>query len=595
MKNLRILVILLAFLASFLIRSTVSAGVNDFEILSFNADYYLSKRDDSSSSLKVVETITAQFPNFNQNHGILRAIPMRYQDHTVSLEIESVKNQTGGWTYSTYTESDNLVLKIGDADKFVQGEQTYIITYTLANVINFQESGEEFYWDVNGDQWPQLFRAVTANIHVPSELVKQLKADRRCLRGLFGSTGEDCTILSSESSTETVISTSATDLNPYETLTFVIGFNKGTFVQGPEVAAERLKNKLMIIGVTSAIATPPLLTGVFIFRNWKKYGKDPKGRGVIIPEYQPPKGFNALMSGYILQETLENKAASALIVELATKHYLHIYEIKEKKIIRTETDYELELVKNPNDLSQAEQDVLKAFFGDELKVGKRVGLKSLKNKLHEEITKVGGHLSENLSQGGYFLENPKKVRNRYIIIGVALLVIGFALSFVLVGIGLVVSGLLLLAFSKAMPARTEKGVQIRDYLLGLRDYIKLAEQDRIKFLQSPEGAEKIAATGINPGDPKQKVKLFEKLLPYAMLFGLEKDWAKQFEGLYNQPPDWYSGNWNTFNTVYLASSLGGFSTASAASFTSPSSSSSSGFGGGGFSGGGGGGGGGGGW
>jgi uncharacterized membrane protein YgcG len=89
--------------------------------------------------------------------------------------------------------------------------------------------------------------------------------------------------------------------------------------------------------------------------------------------------------------------------------------------------------------------------------------------------------------------------------------------------------------------------------------------------------------------------LFESLLPYAMLFSLEKDWAKQFQDVYTQPPDWYNGNWAAFNAGYLVSSISNFNSVSAVTFTSPSSSGSSGFGGGGFSGGGGGGGGGGGW
>ena len=83
---------------------------------------------------------------------------------------------------------------------------------------------------------------------------------------------------------------------------------------------------------------------------------------------------------------------------------------------------------------------------------------------------------------------------------------------------------------------------------------------------------------------KAKIKLFEDLLPYAMLFGLEESWAKEFENIYKEPPNWYQGNRGTFNTVYLANSIGGFSSASASSFSPPSSSSSSGFsGGGGFS------------
>jgi uncharacterized membrane protein len=147
-----------------------------------------------------------------------------------------------------------------------------------------------------------------------------------------------------------------------------------------------------------------------------------------------------------------------------------------------------------------------------------------------------------------------------------------------------------------MPARTEAGVRAHDDLLGLKDYIKLAEADRLKFLQSPQGAEKITdKDAFNPNNPAQKVKLFEKLLPYAMLFGLEKDWAKQFNDIYTTPPDWYQGgSWSAFNAGYLAGSLSDFNSASMQSFSSPSSSSGSGFSGG-AAGGGGGGGGGGGW
>ena len=72
-----------------------------------------------------------------------------------------------------------------------------------------------------------------------------------------------------------------------------------------------------------------------------------------------------------------------------------------------------------------------------------------------------------------------------------------------------------------------------------------------------------------------------------MLFGIEKEWAKQFASLYDQQPDWYSGT-GTFNAVYFASAMHTIDTTMTQSFTPPSSSGSG-------AGGGGGGGGGGGW
>jgi hypothetical protein len=41
------------------------AGVNDFTFKEFVGDYYLSKDTDGRSRLKVVETFTAEFPDFD--------------------------------------------------------------------------------------------------------------------------------------------------------------------------------------------------------------------------------------------------------------------------------------------------------------------------------------------------------------------------------------------------------------------------------------------------------------------------------------------------------------------------------------------------
>jgi uncharacterized membrane protein YgcG len=335
-----------------------------------------------------------------------------------------------------------------------------------------------------------------------------------------------------------------------------------------------------------------------MYRRWSKFGRDPKGRGVIIPEYQPPKGLNALSSDYVFREALNNKAITALLIELAIRGYVNIYEVKQKKRLQKDTlTYNLELKKSPAGLKDEEVKVLNMYF-NKMEVGETVDLTLLKNKLSSDVGTLKRMLGKNLLAAGYFRNDPNKAASSYYLAG-GLLALGgfFFLMFIYppLGAGVGLAGLVFLVFARYMPCRSELGVQVHDHMLGLRDYIKLAEADRLKFLQSPEGAEKIEEAGLKPGDPKFRVKLFESLLPYAMLFSLEKDWAKQFEDVYKQPPDWYSGNWNTFNAFYLANSIGGFNNVSAVTFTSPSSSGSSGFGGGGFSGGGGGGGGGGGW
>lgn len=148
---------------------------------------------------------------------------------------------------------------------------------------------------------------------------------------------------------------------------------------------------------------------------------------------------------------------------------------------------------------------------------------------------------------------------------------------------------------------TEAGIKLVKYLEGLELYINMAEADRLKFLQSVEGAD-TSNTGI--------VKLYEKLLPWASLFGAEESWAKELAKYYEVGNVEETMNSDVLNGIIVANIAHDLNRtiSSSISYTEPRSSSwtsggsggswsssSSGSSGGGFSGGGGGGGGGGGW
>lgn len=565
-------------------KSQVSAGTEDFVINSFITDFYINKDSNNTSTLDVREQITVQFPDFDQNHGIYRSIPNRYQKHTTSLEINSVTDQFGyKYEYSKSNKKDFTILKIGDADKYVRGKNIYIIKYSLKNVINFQDL-DEFYWDVNGADWKQPINQVKARLHVPTSLASNLSEKMSCYAGNQGSKLQNCEITTDTSDTETIITTTAVNLKPKETLTIVSGFSSNTFVLGPEVAADERKQRLLSILLWPAIVIPSLLSLIVMYPKWLKKGRDPKGRGVIIPEYVAPKNLNLLQSSYILNEKISPQAFSAELINLAVLGYLKISEIEKGKFFKSK-DYEIEIVKDTSTLSTDQRDLLSGLFSGSLEIGTKTNITSSSSDLSNVITKINDNISSNLGAQGYFVGNPKKVKEANIIIVVALIGIGigFFWIFIPLAVGLILAGIIVQIFSYLMSARTRLGVEQRDYLLGLKEYIKLAEADRINYLQSPQGVEK---TPIDSNDPKQQIKLFESLLPFAMIFKLEKQWAEQFKDLYTQPPTWYSGNFSTFNTATLADSIGSFNDINSAS---------SGFSGGGSAGGGGGGGGGGGW
>lgn len=589
MKSIILAVLTLVVMLS--VAPSVSAqNVDDFRIKSFKADYSLQRNGENEAELSVREEIVAEFPFYDQNHGILRALPNSYKNRSLRLDINRVRDQHGkDIPFSTSKQNDNTVLKIGEADKYVQGEKTYVISYTMRDVITYYDDHDEFYWNVNGTQWRQPFGYIEVRVHMNETLRNSLSKPTKCFTGYQGSTASNCNIATENNGSVVIIS--AADLAAGQNLSFVMGFKKGTFAPYTPTAWERA----LPFVKASPVILLPLLATVWVVNKWRKTGKDPKGKGVIVPQYVPLKGFNILRTEGLIEESVRQTAITAAIIELATARYLTIHEAPSEKK-RAKPEYSLELIKLPHGLLPEQVKLTNALFGTSPHVGQIVHLKDLKNKLHSDYAAITKDVMKTLQTDGYFANNPLNAGGGLLAFGILLAVLAVFIlstgSAIWFAFGLGISGVVMLFASRTMPARTQAGVDARDYLLGLKDYIQLAEKDRITYLQSPEGVRQF-------GDPTKhttQVKLFETLLPYAMLFGLEKQWAEQFKDLYTQPPDWYQGNISAFHHGYLATSLGSFGSATTTTFTAPSSSGSSGYsGGGGFSGGGGGGGGGGGW
>lgn len=597
---MRKLFVFLAVVAAAMIllpSSVAAADTENFTITNFSTDYHVSKNSDGVGQASITETITAQFPDFNQNHGLRRAIPEVYKKNSLGLKINSVKNQEGQTlTYTTKSQNNNLVLFIGDPDSFVHGSQTYVIKYDVSNIITFYNDHDEWFWDINGNQWGQIVQNVFATVTFDNSIADNLLPAKKCFTGSNDSNQSSCYITEQANGSEAeVMAGSKRMLNPNETMTLVLGFKPGTFSKPPV-------NTLAAIGQILTLVVSvllPIIVLIVVFNKWRQSGRDPKGKGIIVPQYKPQEGLNLLVSDVILNEQMRPLAISATILDLCIKGYLKVYEIKKKKLFKKSSEYELELTRLPTDLSAEEQKLVSILF-TKLVVGSKINISEQENKLFTGVAVLQSLSEQAATKQGFYTKKPTEAKKQFIIIGIILLGFAFVLFMYFsklptVIIPLIVAlgfcGVILFVFSRIMPARTVEGVQAKEYLLGLKDYMKLAEADRIKTLQSPQGAEKMPAINVN--DKAQLIKLYEKLLPYAILFGIEKDWSKQIAPLYSQPPDWYSGS-STFNSAMFVGAVSNISTASASSFSAPSSSGLSGFAGGG-AGGGGGGGGGGGW
>lgn len=522
------------------------------------------------ATINVREQILYDFDN-EQRHGIYREIPYKYKARggNYTLDISDIEVTVGDGAddvpYQISHEGEYLIVKIGDPDSYVTGANTYTINYKVAGAINFFESHDELYWNVTGNGWVVPMQNILASIKVPAGAGRD-NLRLACFAGEAGSTASCNDQFYAEDNVSFGEALFTQDsLRPGEGLTIVVGVPKGI------IMAPTWLDKAIKMARDNWITVLPFITLGVLYYIWRKYGRDPKGRGAIPAEYDPPEGLSPSQAGTILDERANQADLTADIIHMAVNGYLKIRRIEEKKLLGRKIDYELIKLKEADRLLTApEQELYKSLFGENKE---RVKVSDLKNKFYKDWEKVKKVTYESVVELGYFPRNPNTVRAIYILIGI---VLGGGVSFLsasLLGpIGVasaIISGLIIVMFGFLMPVKTIKGVLTREYILGLKRYISIAEKERIKFHNAPE----------------KSPELFDKLLPFAMMLGVEREWARQFADIYKQSPSWYEGPAGThFNAAILASSLGDFSTTAQSTLTSRPSSASG--GGSGFSGGG---------
>ena len=174
---------------------TANAGVNDFDFSDFVGDYYLSKDAEGVSHLKVVESVTAVFPDFPQNKGICRQIPFTNQNGKnltlASLTRSNLKLTRNGEPepiYSIEKGTSHYNVCTG-TEEYVMGEQTYVFEYEFERVVTEFEGYQELYWDTNGNGASQRFGTVTARLHFEDESVWTGKS--WCYVGKYGESGQN--------------------------------------------------------------------------------------------------------------------------------------------------------------------------------------------------------------------------------------------------------------------------------------------------------------------------------------------------------------------------------------------------------------------
>ncbi len=512
------------------------------------------------ASVSFVETIDYNFGS-ESRHGIFRTIPTtktNADNKKFSLEITDISTED---PFTTSRIGDEISVKIGDPDRTITGTHRYTIRYTVSGALTYFPDHDELYWNMFGTQWEVPVITGDARIKLPDGAAE---AQVKCYTGPAGSTDQYCAAGFANG-----IATFGLTLpqNAYSGMTAVVGFPKGlvAVVEPKEVVPFQMTTagKIALILLAVAAFGWYIVAPFFIFRNWLKYGRDPKPpMGVVSAWFSPPKNgklrdLTPLETGALADETVDMRDIYGTIIDLARRGYIKIVERAKDKFSFTKTKE----WKGDASLQPFEQELLTGLIGE-------------KQTVHFEdadllttVKKVSDLVYTSLVADGFFPKNPQSIRNKYYVIA--------ALAFVTMNLPLAIVAAV---FGRHMPRKTLPGAQAAAVASSLKNF--LGSQEKHLTFQA------------------KNQMFFEKLLPYAVAFGVEGEWAKRFADIPMTQPDWYQTRGTTFNSMVFVKSI---STSYGRGFTaSASHQSSTGFhsgfsSGGGSSGGGGGGGGGGSW
>ena len=596
----------------------ISKAANGYTIKAYDVKMVVNE----DNSFDITETITTDFTQ--AKHGIYRKIPTKNTvnrvDGTSSKNRAKITNIKVNEKFSTSTENGYKVIKIGDANKTLTGEHTYVISYTYDIGKDKLKDADELYYNLVGTEWDTTINYLTFTIQMPKKFDKEKLGFSA---GTYGSTNS--------SSVEYIVDDNRIEgfyngfLRQGEGLTVRLTLPEGYFVR------ESGNADGYVIGVVIVSIIFVVISAIL----WKIYGRDDKVVETV--EFYPPEGMNSAELSFLYNGNVDDKGIISLLIYLANKGYLKIEDLGTKNFLYG-NNFRITKLKeyagnNENERiffnglfkrkdSVTNEDLYDRFYTTIDKIKRRINSKENKKKIFKpSSTKnivwlvlmcivifilitvkpvieygdpesmIFALLFPGIGFGfalGMILGKTKVFEKIFGLFwgiffgGVpwALMVLPILIDepkyFALYAIGLICVAIIIF-FIKIVPKRTPYGNEVLGKIKGFKRFLEVAEKEQLEELVS------------------QNPQYFYYILPYTYALGVSDKWVKQFETIAIQEPNWYYSQ-----TGFSVSSFGTFmsSTMKSAQNTmtsSPSSGGGGGSSGGGFSGGGSGGGGGGSW
>ena len=594
-------------------------------------NYEVTVQINRNGTLTVNEVIDYQFGE-EFKHGIYRDIPLRskrfgFDVHKSFIKMNWIKRDGKDEEYTKNHFYEGIRYRIGSETELVnlyKTESVYELNYDIYNAVFEKDGIYQVYYNAIGQFWNVPIEQASVIIRFPDgQKIKKNEIEKlEVYTGSYGEKGENYDIL--ENDEEIHISTK--ELEAKNGLTFML--NLKTDKISPTLVD---KLKIVYLSNPAIIILPFLLLFLTIYSivTWKFFGKDPQGKSVI-PEFNLPKDISPMFAAYINGERDTVEILNAGIFTLLTKGFIVANrvngEIKYNKESKTAYAQETQLAEEERMLLDALSSEKNNIFSGEKRIYNKANsiIEILKDKYHKIIYKNNGSFLVPFycaapvfmififSQTNFEIFNPFIILyilitlgsffhriwitvSKKLLIGLLIIVI-LGVSFYQ-GIEIFVFTtyfvILFIVYAKLIGKYTNEGLRKKEYLKGMKMYIKTAEENQIRKFDNV----------------KELIEYFNGILPFAVALGVKNEAIKLMkktikiynfdinESYINSHTHIYAYSNHSFTNAFSRSYSSGKSKIMSEKFSSSKSGSGGGgfFSGGGFSGGGSGGGGGGSW
>ncbi len=294
------------------------------------------------------------------------------------------------------------------------------------------------------------------------------------------------------------------------------------------------ENVMPLINI--GIVALSLLIGIggvlMLYILYVRKGRDPEIGPVPTYLSEPPSDLPPAVVGTLVDERADPRDAISTVIDLAHKGYLVIEEEKKEGIfgIGGGSEFTFKRTDKPLEgLRSFETKMMgRLFTGNEMERT----MTSLRTKFYTVITDIQSKLYTELVTEGFFKTSPSTTRAVWSAIAVVILVIAGLIGWVvlassdtigfvpiLLPIAIGVVGVAALIIGPVMPAKTRKGAEEAAKWKAFYEYLRNME----KYAKVEEASAQ-----------------FERYLPYAVAFGLDRTWISKFKQVDYVPiPIWY--------------------------------------------------------